>query len=126
MIVKFVNTSHHPLPKYETEQSAGMDLSGHGDISPGASKGKSGAGGAQRKNLHACHVQNMESLFGSVASFVVFAALSVGPLSAVVDASDSGSVDSYLSDEKECVKQAGMVNVLHPCRGCDYIFIYYI
>ena len=26
MIVKFVNTSHHPLPKYETAQSAGMDL----------------------------------------------------------------------------------------------------
>ena len=26
MIVKFVNTSHHPLPKYETLQSAGMDL----------------------------------------------------------------------------------------------------
>lgn len=26
MQVKFVNTSHHPLPKYETSQSAGMDL----------------------------------------------------------------------------------------------------
>ena len=26
MKVKFVNTSHHPLPKYETLQSAGMDL----------------------------------------------------------------------------------------------------
>lgn len=26
MKVKFVNTSHHPLPKYETSQSAGMDL----------------------------------------------------------------------------------------------------
>lgn len=26
MKVKFVNTSHHPLPKYETELSAGMDL----------------------------------------------------------------------------------------------------
>ncbi|MBR1799669.1 MAG: dUTP diphosphatase [Bacteroidales bacterium] len=26
MIVKFRNTSHHPLPKYETAQSAGMDL----------------------------------------------------------------------------------------------------
>ena len=26
MQVKFVNTSHHPLPRYETSQSAGMDL----------------------------------------------------------------------------------------------------
>lgn len=26
MQVKIVNTSHHPLPKYETQQSAGMDL----------------------------------------------------------------------------------------------------
>lgn len=26
MQVKVVNTSHHPLPKYETEGSAGMDL----------------------------------------------------------------------------------------------------
>ena len=26
MKVKFVNTSHHPLPRYETAQSAGMDL----------------------------------------------------------------------------------------------------
>lgn len=26
MKVKFVNTSHHPLPKYETSLSAGMDL----------------------------------------------------------------------------------------------------
>ena len=26
MQVKIVNTSHHPLPKYETSQSAGMDL----------------------------------------------------------------------------------------------------
>ena len=26
MIVKLKNTSHHPLPKYETSQSAGMDL----------------------------------------------------------------------------------------------------
>jgi dUTP pyrophosphatase len=26
MQVKFINTSHHPLPKYETAQSAGMDL----------------------------------------------------------------------------------------------------
>ena len=26
MKVKFVNTSHHPLPQYETSQSAGMDL----------------------------------------------------------------------------------------------------
>lgn len=26
MKVKIVNTSHHPLPKYETAQSAGMDL----------------------------------------------------------------------------------------------------
>ena len=26
MIVRFVNTSHHPLPRYETSQSAGMDL----------------------------------------------------------------------------------------------------
>ncbi len=26
MIVKLRNTSHHPLPKYETAQSAGMDL----------------------------------------------------------------------------------------------------
>ena len=26
MQVKFVNTSHHPLPKYETALSAGMDL----------------------------------------------------------------------------------------------------
>ena len=26
MKVKFINTSHHPLPKYETPQSAGMDL----------------------------------------------------------------------------------------------------
>ena len=26
MIVKIKNTSHHPLPKYETSQSAGMDL----------------------------------------------------------------------------------------------------
>ena len=26
MQIKIVNTSHHPLPKYETAQSAGMDL----------------------------------------------------------------------------------------------------
>ena len=26
MNIKIVNTSHHPLPKYETSQSAGMDL----------------------------------------------------------------------------------------------------
>ena len=26
MIVHFINHSHHPLPKYETTQSAGMDL----------------------------------------------------------------------------------------------------
>ena len=26
MEVKFINNSHHPLPKYETTQSAGMDL----------------------------------------------------------------------------------------------------
>ena len=26
MILKLKNTSHHPLPKYETAQSAGMDL----------------------------------------------------------------------------------------------------
>ena len=26
MQIKIVNKSHHPLPKYETEQSAGMDL----------------------------------------------------------------------------------------------------
>lgn len=26
MIIKIVNTSHHPLPSYETEASAGMDL----------------------------------------------------------------------------------------------------
>ena len=26
MKIKIVNTSHHPLPKYETSQSAGMDL----------------------------------------------------------------------------------------------------
>ena len=26
MKIKIVNTSHHPLPKYETAQSAGMDL----------------------------------------------------------------------------------------------------
>ena len=26
MLIKIKNTSHHPLPKYETSQSAGMDL----------------------------------------------------------------------------------------------------
>ena len=26
MQIKIRNTSHHPLPKYETSQSAGMDL----------------------------------------------------------------------------------------------------
>ena len=26
MQIKIVNKSHHPLPKYETQQSAGMDL----------------------------------------------------------------------------------------------------
>lgn len=26
MIVKIINNSHHPLPKYETPQSAGLDL----------------------------------------------------------------------------------------------------
>ncbi len=26
MFVKIINTSHHPLPKYETPQSAGLDL----------------------------------------------------------------------------------------------------